>query len=171
MKLNVGCSWPKGKYKQDEWINLDLLGNKRVNVRGDALELPFDVNSIDEVHCAHLLEHLRRDKYPQVLREMHRVVKQGGYVYVEVPDLRGTIDLLHQSFNLGDVFLIQRWTTSIYGKNEIKGMAHYWGFYEGLLRRDLRLAGFKDVVRLTKKEDMISEHYCQEPILLVRGTK
>lgn len=171
MKLNVGCSWPKGRYKQDEWINLDLIGNKRVNVRGNALALPFDVNSIDEVHCAHLLEHLRRDKYPEVLREMHRVVKPGGYVYVEVPDLRGTIDLLHQSFNLGDVYLIQRWTTSIYGKNEIDGMAHHWGFYEGLLRRDLRLCGFKDVVRLTKKEDMISEHWLQEPILLVRGTK
>ena len=143
----------------------------RINVQGDALQLPFKTNSIDEIHCVHLLEHLTRDKYPLILREMHRVLKEGAFCYVETPDFRGTVERLHQAFKNQDTEAIHIWTTSAYGRNEIDGMAHYWGFYEGLMRRSFRQQGFKDVVRLTEKEDMISSHYQQEPVLLVRGTK
>jgi predicted SAM-dependent methyltransferase len=171
MKLNVGCSWPTGRYKQDEWINLDIFENSRVNVKGDALKLPFATSSIDEIHCVHVLEHLTRDKYPQILREMHRVIKPGGFVYVEVPDFRGTINRLQTAFENNDVDAIHVWTTSVYGKSEREGMSHYWGFYEGLLRREFRHQGFKEVERLTEIDDMISTHHKQEPVLLVRGTK
>jgi hypothetical protein len=59
----------------------------------------------------------------------------------------------------------------VYGKNEREGMAHHWGFYEGLLRREFRHQGFNDVERLVFPNEMISTHYKQEPVLLVRGTK
>ena len=87
MKLNIGCGWAGGKYRQDQWIKFDLvkLKDTRINVQGDALQLPFKTNSIDEIHCVHLLEHLPRDQYPTVLREMHRVLKEGGSCYVETP--------------------------------------------------------------------------------------
>lgn len=171
MKLNIGCSWPNGKYKKEEWINLDIIANERVNIQGSALELPFATGSIEEIHCVHLLEHLTRDKYPLVIREMHRVLKEGGVCYVETPDFRGTIENLYNSFKAQDTEAIHIWTTSTYGKNEREGMAHYMGFYEGLLRREMRHQGFKTVIRLEEKEDMISTHWKQEPILLVRGTK
>ena len=171
MKLNVGCSWPKGKYKQDDWINLDLLSNKRVNVQGNALALPFKTCSIDEVHCSHLLEHLTRDKNSLVIREMHRVLKKGGLCYIETPDFRGTIELLHQAFANQFVDGIHHWTTAVYGKSEREGMSHHWGFYEGLLRREMRENGFRKVERVTAVDEMISTHYTQEPILLVKGMK
>ena len=171
MKLNIGCSWPNGKYKLEEWVNLDIVSNERVNVQGSALALPFDTNSIEEIHCVHLLEHLTREKYHMVLREMHGVLKEGGLCYVETPDFRGTVEKLYNSFKNQDAEAIHIWTTSVYGKSEREGMSHHWGFYEGLLRREMRLQGFKEVVRLTEQDDMISTHYKQEPILLVRGTK
>ena len=172
MKLQVGCSEVRGRYKQAEWVNLDIEPHDGVDIIADASDhIPLDVNSIDEIHCVHVLEHVTRDKYKPMLREMHRVLKPGGYLYVEVPDFQGTVSRLMGAFEVGDVEAIHVWTTSVYGKNERAGMAHYMGFYEGLLRREFRNQGFTDVDRLVKKEDMISTHYKQEPILLVRGTK
>jgi predicted SAM-dependent methyltransferase len=172
MKLNVGCSWPTGRYKQDEWINLDIEPHRGVDIIADASKhIPLDTNSVDEIHCVHVLEHVTRDKFKPMLREMHRILKTGGHLYVETPDFRGTIDRLQTAFANNDVDAIHVWTTSVYGKNERVGMAHYMGFYEGLLRREFRHQGFKEVTRLTEKNDMISSHYKQEPVLLVRGTK
>ena len=171
MKLQIGSGRVRGKYRHRPWINLDIGKFDDFNVLGSGLALPFATESIDEIHCVHVLEHVIRDKSPMMLAEMHRVLKPGGACYVEVPDFRATIQWLEASFRDGDVALIHNWITSIYGKNEIPGMAHHWGFYEGSLRRAFRLQGFNDVKRLSTKEEMISTHYQQEPILLVRGVK
>ena len=171
MKLQVGCSAVRGIYKEG-WVNLDIKEHRGVDIIADATEkIPLDTNSVDEIHCIHVLEHLTRDKYPLMLREMCRVLKPGGTIYIEVPDFLGTIQNLHDAIVARDVDGIHVWTTSIYGKNERSGMAHHWGFYEGLLKREMKQQGFKDIVRLTERDEMISEHYRQEPVLLVRGTK
>jgi predicted SAM-dependent methyltransferase len=172
MKLQVGSSDVGGKYKGSDWLNLDIKQHDGVDIVADASEhIPLDTGSIDEIHCVHVLEHVTRDKYQPMLREMHRVLKPGGLLYVEVPDFRGTIDNLKRAFERNDIDAIHVWTTSVYGKNEREGMAHYMGFYEGLLRREFRHQGFKEVTRLTEKEDMVSTHYKQEPVLLIRGAK
>ncbi|KKL82844.1 hypothetical protein LCGC14_1980720 [marine sediment metagenome] len=171
MKLNVGCSWPKGRYRSDEWTNFDIIKNERVDLVGSVLDIPLPTNSVEEIHCVHLLEHLTRDKYPQALREMHRVLEPDGVLYVETPDFMGIVENLHTAILCGNTEAIHVWTTSIYGKSEREGMSHHWGFYEGLLRREFRNQGFHCVDRLTETEDMISTHYKQEPVLLIRGTK
>jgi predicted SAM-dependent methyltransferase len=172
MKLQVGCSEVRGVYKTDEWVNLDIVDGPGVDVVADASDrIPYNTGTFDEIHCIHVLEHVTRDKYKPMLREMHRVLKPGGVLYVETPDFRGTIANLQHAFEQSDADALHVWTTSVYGKNEREGMAHHWGFYEGMLRREFRHQGFKDVVRLTEKDDMISEHYRQEPVLLVKGTK
>ncbi len=171
MKLQIGCSEVRGRYKRAEWINLDILKFDGVNVLGSGLQLPFATGSIEEIHCVHVLEHVTRDKYKPMLREMHRVLKEGGSCYVETPDFRGTIANLQHALEQTDVEAIHIWTTSVYGKNEREGMAHYMGFYEALLRGEMGCQGFIATVRLTEKDEMISTHYKQEPVLLVKGTK
>lgn len=171
MKLQVGSSDVVGKYKRG-WINLDIKDHEGVTIVADASEhIPFESNTFDEIHCVHVLEHVTRDKYKPMLQEMYRVLEPGGVLYVETPDFRGTIARLQEAFEHSDTNAIHVWTTSVYGKNERKGMAHHWGFYEGMLRREFRHQGFKDVIRLTETDEMISGHYKQEPVLLVRGTK
>ncbi len=172
MKLQVGSSEVVGKYKGSDWVNLDVEPHRGVDIIADASDkIPLESNSIDEIHCIHVLEHVTRDKYPLMLREMYRVLKPGGHLYVETPDFMGTINNLQGAFVTGDVESIHIWTTSVYGKNEREGMAHHWGFYEGLLRRAFRNQGFNEVDRLTEIDEMISTHYKQEPILLIRGVK
>ena len=172
MKLQVGSSNVEGRYRDPEWVNLDIEPHRGVDIVADASEeIPISSNSVDEIHCVHVLEHVTRDKYVPMLREMHRVLKPGGYLYVETPDFKGTVDELKEAFDANDTDWIHIWTTSVYGKNERPGMAHHWGFYEGLMKKELRRLQFKDVVRLHGEDNMISSHYKQEPVLLMRGTK
>lgn len=168
MNLNIGSSDPRGKYKGVDWINLDICNYENVNVLGSGLKLPFKENSFDLIHCVHVLEHVTREKNQIMLDEMCRVVKPNCEVMVEVPDFQEVIDLLHQAFKKSDTHKIHQWTTSIYGKNERDGMAHYWGFTAPLLCKKFHKAGFSGV---NPSNDMISDHYSQEPVLLVIGKK
>ena len=164
MNLNIGSSNAHGEYKRG-WINLDLVSHDNIQIIGDATKLPFTDNSFDLIHCVHVLEHVTRDKYPKMIAEMARV---GREVFIEVPDFKQVIGKLYNSFFKNRREHIHIWTTSIYGKNERKGMAHHWGFDEQLLSEAMLSNGFSTAIRET---EMISGHYKQEPVLLMRGLK
>ena len=56
-------------------------------VRGDAARLPFGSETFDCVVSTAVLEHV---PYPaRVVREIHRVLRPGGVLYLEVPFLEG----------------------------------------------------------------------------------
>jgi len=157
-----------GSYRHGGWVNFDLVRHDYVTVIGDLVQLPFKDNSIDEIHCVHVLEHLTRDKHLPALLEMRRVLKPNAIAYIEVPDFKEVIDYLHKALLNNDEQAIHIWTTSVYGKTERKGMAHHFGFYEDKLISLCNKANFKKVVRSDK---MISTHYKQEPVLLIRAEK
>ena len=175
MNLQVGSGDHKvapAQYKRGNWVNVDIIKVPGVNVMASGCQLPFKNDSFEEVHCFHVLEHVTRDKYKPMLSEMHRVLKPGGVLYVETPDFQGTVAKLTEAFAAGDVRAIHVWTTSVYGKNERKGMQHYWGYYEGLLVGEFNNLGFKGVERITKIEEMLpASHWRSEPVLLVKGIK
>jgi len=171
MKLNVGASVVRGEYKEREWINIDIERVRGVNIKGSGLALPFKDDSFEEIHCVHVLEHVTRDKSSPMLGEMYRVLKPSCYAYIEVPNFQGTMNNLMNAFDKNDIRQIHIWTTSVYGKSEREGMAHHWGFYPKLLSNRMEEVGFKSVEELKRKEEMISPHYKQEPIILMRGRK
>lgn len=58
---------------------------------GQAIKLPFEDESFDGVHCAHLIEHLYPEDAYRLLKEMNRVLKNGGIICIMTP-------LLHSGF-------------------------------------------------------------------------
>ncbi len=168
MNLNIGSSEAGGRYKQSEWINLGLVKHDKMEVQGDALFLPFKDCTFDVIHCIHVLEHVTRDKQLPMLKEIYRVLKYKKSAYIEVPNFEEVINNLYRAFSRKDKGSIHIWTTSVYGKNERHGMAHYWGFSEDLLYSKMKEAGFPDP---KPNEYMISSHYKQEPVLLMVGNK
>jgi uncharacterized protein YbaR (Trm112 family) len=68
-------------------ISFDLFRFPGVHVVGDAHRLPFKDASLDGVISTALLEHVEQPE--AILKEMRRVTKPGGFVYVEVPFLQG----------------------------------------------------------------------------------
>jgi len=86
-------------------VNLELQSGKGVDVRGDGHFLPFAGGRFDAVVAQAVLEHVADPQI--VLDEVHRVLRGGGYIYVEVPFLqcyhpaptdfqRYTLDGLHR---------------------------------------------------------------------------
>ena len=47
--------------------------------------LPFDDESVDFLHCSHLIEHLEFESLHELLSEMHRVLRPGGHLVISSP--------------------------------------------------------------------------------------
>lgn len=80
VQLNLGCGPSR---LGPRVVNLDLYPGNEVDVRGDILLLPFREQSIDTVICTAVLEHVSDPL--QAVREIHRVLKVGGRVFLETP--------------------------------------------------------------------------------------
>lgn len=85
----------------DEFINVDSFPFPEVDVVADARSLPFRDSSADGVVSESLLEHV--DDPDSVAREMVRVLKPGGFLYVSAP-------FIHPYHASPDDF--NRWTSS-----------------------------------------------------------
>ena len=82
MRLNLGCgnirfpttrdsgvsrpysyAMPDSCYESDDWVNVDLHPGKAVDQKVDLFDLPWpwEDNSVDEIWCSHLVEHIPHD--------------------------------------------------------------------------------------------------------------
>jgi SAM-dependent methyltransferase len=79
-RLNVGC----GRDIKDGWVNLDRHSLPGVDVvhNIEDLPLPFADEEFDYVYCKDVLEHC---DYIPVLRDLHRILKSGGRIFIKVP--------------------------------------------------------------------------------------
>ena len=79
--LNIGC----GNSRIEDYLNVDN-GNCAKDMYCDITqELPFCSKLFDAVVAVHVLEHIPRDKFFDVFREIHRVMKVGGLLEFCVP--------------------------------------------------------------------------------------
>ncbi len=79
-KLNVGC----GTHIKEGWVNLDSARIPGVDVVHDIGKIPFPFadEEFTEILCRDVLEHV---EYIPVLRELHRILKPGGVLKIQVP--------------------------------------------------------------------------------------
>ena len=86
-KLNLGC----GDKILPGYINVDVVPSRRgfkPDVLCDLHKLtPFEDGSIDEILSVHVVEHFWRWEIADVLREWIRVLKPGGAMILECPNL------------------------------------------------------------------------------------
>ena len=86
MRLNLGCG---GKHLEG-YINCDMPqnhSNKQPDVPCDLHKLPFEDDSADEILSVHVVEHFWRWEVEDVLKEWVRVLKPGGLMVLECPNL------------------------------------------------------------------------------------
>lgn len=189
--LNIGCGGAKTKPHAagNKQVNIDLIAG---GVRADALALPFRSESFDTAKAIHVLEHITRDEQRFFLMEAHRVLRPGGILYVEVPNL---LEVCRKLVKAGDEINTLVWnepgpeytrfdrvaervrvdTLSVYGKYRHVGDSHCWGFMPHSLTSLLNTYGF-DKVELflgspEVRDNMISDHYTMEPVILAKAYK
>jgi len=81
-KLNLGC----GTDYMNGWVNVDN-GNTRCDVKHDieVFPWPFEDSSVDEIKMQHILEHVSKDKFIPLVREMYRVCSNGAVINIISP--------------------------------------------------------------------------------------
>jgi SAM-dependent methyltransferase len=149
IRLNLGC----GDKILPGYVNVDVVesrAGKKPDVICDLHDLaPFGDASADEILSVHVVEHFWRWEVRDVLREWLRVLKPGGRMIVECPNLASACRTFlenPQEYAREDQGG-QRTMWVFYGDPKWKDplMIHRWGYTPESLRALLEEVGLADV--------------------------
>ncbi|MFH0874143.1 MAG: class I SAM-dependent methyltransferase [Candidatus Komeilibacteria bacterium] len=77
--------WLKDKINSVNYKIVDKVADFHPDIVGDIHQLPLADNSVEAVICIAVLEHVEEPQ--KAAREIHRVLKPGGYAYIYLPFL------------------------------------------------------------------------------------
>lgn len=84
MKLNLGS----GYNRIDGFLNIDddplVNPDYLINLDDVNIKLPFDDNTVEEIICHHILEHLG-DGFIPLMKEIYRICKHGAIIDIHAP--------------------------------------------------------------------------------------
>lgn len=84
--LDVGAGeQPYRRYLKDgeEYVSMDLSEDRASDITGSVLSIPLDDDSFDGIICTEVIEHV--DDPQSAIRELLRVSKEGGLLYLTAP--------------------------------------------------------------------------------------
>ncbi|HEY0836634.1 MAG TPA: methyltransferase domain-containing protein, partial [Azospirillum sp.] len=151
VRVNLGC----GDTLRPGYVNVDIA-EARAGVRPDVLcdlhrLTPFADASADEVLAVHVVEHFWRWEVVDILREWARVLKPGGRMVLECPNLRTACE---QFLKDPDAFAQadargQHTMWVFYGDPQWRDplMVHRWGYTPETLMQVMAEAGLVDLRR------------------------
>jgi GT2 family glycosyltransferase len=145
IKLNLGS----GGMEYPGYLSVDLH-DKRAAIIMDVTKIDLDDNSVAEILAIHVFEHLNPYKALGILKEWHRVLKPGGKLIMEMPD----IEQLCRRFVTAPTPERYGILNAVYGSVNTTGEGdpsditspHLFGWWQQSLRDHLTNAGFVDVV-------------------------
>jgi SAM-dependent methyltransferase len=156
----------------DGWTNIDMIGllakdypeladrnrttiekyykfpfrqNKDNNVTDiimDVRKLDYYNESVDEILCVNLIDHLKKEEFIEALKEWKRVLKVGGTLIIDVDDRRKQAEILTSAETNEEI----EWALRlIYCDHAKEGRTHFWGYTSSYLRDILERNGFEFV--------------------------
>ncbi|MEL6349089.1 MAG: methyltransferase domain-containing protein [Myxococcota bacterium] len=145
VRLHLGA----GPEKRKGWLNVDVNPGYHPEIVAEADQLPMVPDGVvDEIESHHLFEHLHYSQAIAALKEWRRVLRPGGKVSLELPNLDACFRIMGQAtdshgFDIG-IIGIFGWPPAI--DQEGVPQIHKWGWTPESLSHALRDAGFTDVV-------------------------
>lgn len=152
IRLDLGC----GNKKQEGWLGVDIRQTKSVahpdaewSVDPDIIAditkpLPMPDDYADEIRAIHVIEHFDVWTVPDIVKEWVRVLKPGGKLAIECPDL-------HKVAKLMDVPEIPPNMTlwALYGDPRHKSpeMMHKWCYRTTDLFKLMAAAGLVNLIK------------------------
>jgi beta-1,4-mannosyl-glycoprotein beta-1,4-N-acetylglucosaminyltransferase len=137
-KLNLGC----GDMILDGYVNIDLY-HEKADLKADVRDLSMiESESVDEIFGSHIFEHVSPYQVHDTLREWCRVLRDGGVLILELPDIEG----ICREFGSASKEKRYELLNCIYGTTQIEH-PHMFGWYEEIIRDHLINAGFVDVIK------------------------
>lgn len=129
-KLNLGC----GSDIRRGWTNLDKVALPGVDIVHDLhiLPLPFDTEQFDHVCAKDVLEHV---DYAELLREIHRILRIGGTLDIQVPHFTSADNFIDPTHTKR--FSIRTFDFFVIGANAAR--AYYFDFgFSSISRKRLQ---------------------------------
>ena len=142
MKVNVGC----GNDIRKGWVNLDFRDEDGVDVVADITEgMPFKDGECDELLCQDVLEHFPLAMTDKILSEWARVLRKGGYITIEVPNMELNFKhwILGETKCLPGQNMTERFSEIVFGKQDYVGNFHYQLFDRSRFDEILPRNGFE----------------------------
>jgi predicted SAM-dependent methyltransferase len=135
--LHIGCS----DINAPGFINLDARSQPHVHIVTTSLfrlkMIPDNV--ADLIYMSHVLEHVSHRDIIATLREMHRILKDGGVLRISVPDFDRIIDIYQATER--DITAIEQ---PLMGGQDYAFNYHYAVFNDAHLRRTMLKSGFRE---------------------------
>jgi ubiquinone/menaquinone biosynthesis C-methylase UbiE len=139
IRLHIGC----GIVILPGYINCDMY-NPKAELKCDALKLPFPDNSVVEILAVHIIEHFHFHDTFNALKEWYRVLKVGGKLRIETPDLLATCIKFVNSNEQDRVDLYGQFFAIPW----VPGELHKFLFTESQLMYELSDCKFKNIIRV-----------------------
>jgi hypothetical protein len=160
LKLNLGSN----EVRIPGFLNVDIVAHKNVDIIADASALPQDDNSVDEILASHLLEHFDFHQGKKALKEWFRVLKPGGRLTIELPDL----DAFCRNFVLLPEDEKPNYYVQLFGYPWEDGQSHKFGYTPYQANLSLKEAGFCNILRrqanrYTNLVDWCMKFECEKP--------
>lgn len=146
-RLNVGC----GGRRIPGYIGIDAVARPAADYIAPADQLPFDAGSCDEVMAIHLFEHILPWEADKALLEWFRVLKPGGKLVLEMPDLRkcceNVLKILAGGVVMAGKHPDQAGMWGLFGDDRLRDpyMLHRWGYTFKTIKPLLERAGFQKI--------------------------
>jgi len=141
--LNLGCGLDKRKSSSSEiWINVDIRKEVEPDIVWDMEKTPYPFGDceFDAVLMIDSLEHVSFRKVKDVVKELYRILKRGGELIIQCPDLEAIAYkvILYPPRN-DDYEQLSYW---IYGAQDYEENLHKSGFTIKALKKLLESHGF-----------------------------
>lgn len=144
MRLDIGA----GDKREPGWISVDVATREKDTPKPDVVaditkRLPFEDNSVDEIRSIHAIEHIHRGLVPDVLKEWVRILKPGGLMAIECPDLIKAIYFVMTKPHVPRYGLWAMFGNPTYNDQDLMG--HRWCYTTAELAELMHNAGLREI--------------------------
>jgi ubiquinone/menaquinone biosynthesis C-methylase UbiE len=161
--LHVGCGTAPlpDDYSGFTEVRLDINPEVKPDIVGSITSIPMNSEGFDAVYSSHNLEHLHASEVEVALQEFRRMLKPGGEVRIEVPDVEAVAEEIPKIGINGVLYQSQSGPITaadvLYGYHVAidagnKFYEHKTGFTQNSLEQSLLSASFTDV-RVDRNRD------------------
>ena len=144
MNLNIGC----GGRRIEGYTGVDAVPRPAADIVAPANKIPLPDASVDRIFACHLWEHFYRWECDGVITEWKRLLKPGGHLALELPNLVKCCENVIRGRMVGGKHPDQLSYWGLYGdpRQEDQFMAHRWGWTPQTLTDFLKEHGFTKIV-------------------------
>jgi predicted SAM-dependent methyltransferase len=157
MKLNLGC----GTEYKTGYINIDAYDLTVADRAIEVTDLDYEDGEVESIDATQLIEHLGFIRSVYALSEWFRVLRPGGTLLIETPDLETSF----KEYLRGNSESQRELLTWIYGF-DAPGMQHKFCFSFRMLESSLKRIGFVGIKKnsfLTFRNEPVMRVVCEKP--------